>query len=87
MEGLRGGDIDLKPGDEIYVYTDGVTEATNVSNELFGIDRMLEALNTDRNAELDQIDTNVRDSISRFVGDAPQFDDITMLIFRYNGNN
>lgn len=89
MEGLRfrGGDIDLEPGDEIYVYTDGVTEATNVSNELFGIDRMLEALNTDRDAELDQIDTNVRDSISRFVGDAPQFDDITMLIFRYNGNN
>ena len=87
MEGLRfrGGDMELKKGDVIYVYTDGVTEATNAEDELFGMDRMLDALNIDINAELEQIDTNVRSAIDDFVADAPQFDDITMLTFRYNG--
>ena len=89
MEGLRfrGGDFDLKKGDTIYVYTDGVTEATNIEGELFGLDRMLDALNIDIHADMQQIDTNVRDAIDAFVMDAPQFDDITMLTFRYNGLN
>ncbi len=87
MEGLKfhGGDMELQKGDVIYVYTDGVTEATSAENELFGLDRMLDALNIDVNADLQQIDTNVRSSIDDFVQDAPQFDDITMLTFRYNG--
>ena len=87
MEGLRfrGGERELQEGEVIYVYTDGVTEATNAENELFGLDRMLDALNIDVNAELKEIDTNVRKAIDAFVKDAPQFDDITMLTFRYNG--
>lgn len=87
MEGLkfRGGDIDLQKGDVIYVYTDGVTEATNAENELFGLDRMLDALNTDVSASVEAIDTNVRSAIDDFVEEAHQFDDITMLTFRYNG--
>ena len=87
MEGLRfrGGSIELKKGDTIYVYTDGVTEATEAGGELFGMDRMLDALNIDIHADLKQIDTNVRSAIDDFVMDAPQFDDITMLTFRYNG--
>ena len=87
LEGLsfRGGDLDLNKGDTVFIYTDGVAEATNSEGELFGNDRMLDALNADTHAELRQIDTNVRDAINTFVGDAPQFDDITMLCFRYNG--
>ena len=87
MEGLkfRGGDMELQNGDVLYVYTDGVTEATDSENELFGIDRMLDALNIDVNADVKDIDTNVRNAINAFVSDAPQFDDITMLTFRYNG--
>lgn len=87
MEGLkyRGGELDLNKGDTIFIYTDGVAEATNSEGELFGNDRMLEALNLDIHAELNQIDTRVRGAIDTFVGDAPQFDDITMLTFRYNG--
>lgn len=87
MEGLkfRGGEMELQAGDVIYVYTDGVTEATDNSNELFGIDRMLEALNINVSADVKDIDTNVREAIEAFVKDAPQFDDITMLTFRYNG--
>ena len=87
MEGLRfrGGEMELEKGDVIYVYTDGVTEATDSKNELFGLDRMLDALNSDRNADVEAIDANVRAAIDGFVMDAPQFDDITMLTFRYNG--
>ena len=87
MEGMvfRGGDMELQKGDVIYVYTDGVTEATDAESELFGLDRMLGALNTDVNADVVDIDTNVRSAIDMFVKDAPQFDDITMLTFRYNG--
>ena len=87
MEGLkyRGGELDLNKGDTIFIYTDGVAEATNSEGELFGNNRMLEALNLDIHAELNQIDTRVRGAIDSFVGDAPQFDDITVLTFRYNG--
>ena len=87
MEGLkfRGGSMDLKKGDTIYVYTDGVTEATDADGNLFGLDRMLDALNQNINMDLKGMDTNVRNAISRFIVDAPQFDDITMLTFRYNG--
>ena len=89
MEGLKfnGGEVELQEGDVIYVYTDGVTEATDSEKELFGLDRMLDALNTDVNADPKQIDTNVRTAIDAFVKDAPQFDDITMLTFRYNGGH
>ena len=87
MEGIgfRNGTMELEAGDTVYVYTDGVTEATNGAHELFGLDRMLDALNADVNADLWAIDKNVRNSIAGFVGEAPQFDDITMLSVRYNG--
>ena len=87
MNGIsfRGGSMTLGAGDIVYVYTDGVAEATNEKNELFGIDRMLDAINADLKADLKVIDTAVRDSVKEFVGEAPQFDDITMLTLRYNG--
>lgn len=87
MDGLkfRTGEVDLEHGDTLYIYTDGVAEATNSSGELYGTDRMLDALNSDPSAKLDQIDKTVRKSIDEFVADAPQFDDITMLTFRYTG--
>ena len=89
MEGMRfhGSETELKKGDTLYIYTDGVTEATNSGNVLFGTDRMLDALNKDVTADVEQIDTNVRSAIDLFVKEAPQFDDITMLTFRYNGTD
>ena len=66
----------------LFVYTDGVTEATNQEEELFGENRMLDALNIDSSASPNEIISNVKNEISRFVGDAPQFDDITMLCFK-----
>ncbi len=75
----------LEPGDTFFVYTDGVTEATNASNELFGTKRMLEALNKNPDADPQTLLDNVSEDISSFVKEAKQFDDITMLAFQFNG--
>ena len=78
-------EFELHPGDSIFVYTDGVPEAANGKDELFGTDRMLEALNKDPNATLRATLKNVADSIEDFADGADQFDDLTMLGFTYNG--
>ena len=78
--------FELHPGDSLFVYTDGVTEATNAKNELFGTDRMLAALNREPNAAPHELLRAVRSDIDVFVGDAPQFDDITMLGFHFEGS-
>jgi sigma-B regulation protein RsbU (phosphoserine phosphatase) len=79
-------DFQLEPGDTIFVYTDGVPEATDASNELFGTERMLETLNAQPDASVEEILHNIKDGIDAFVKDAPQFDDITMLAFHYKGS-
>ncbi len=83
MEGLpfKEHEFEIHPGDSLYVYTDGVTEATDSNNELFGEDRLIAALNSDPEAEPKELLENVKNSIDEFVGEAPQFDDITMLSF------
>ncbi|MDO5146510.1 MAG: PP2C family protein-serine/threonine phosphatase [Eubacteriales bacterium] len=78
-------EIKLEPGDTLFVYTDGVAEATNHENELYGTDRMLAALNQDSKASPQRLLTVVREEIDAFVGSAEQFDDITMLSLRYHG--
>lgn len=75
----------LEPGDSFFVYTDGVPEATNEKKELYGTERMLAALNRESDAQPEQILANVTEDINSFVGEAEQFDDITMLSFRYLG--
>jgi anti-sigma regulatory factor (Ser/Thr protein kinase) len=77
--------IMLNPGDIIYVYTDGVTEANNRNHELFGEKRMLEALDLPCNGDMILLNKNIRDSINAFIDGSQQFDDITMLNLKYNG--
>ena len=77
--------IDLEPGAKLFVYTDGLTEATSAENLLFGTERMTEALRRGENGSPEQIMETVADAVNRFVGSAPQFDDLTMLCVRYNG--
>ena len=88
MEGMRfrEHEFELHPGDSLFVYTDGVAEATNAQEELFGTDRMLTALNRDPGAAPETLLRTVRQDIDAFVGDAPQFDDITMLGLHYLGS-
>ena len=78
-------EFELNPGDTLFVYTDGVPEAENAAQELFGTDRMLQALNKDPAASPKKVLGNVMDGISAFVKDATQFDDITMLCMKYIG--
>lgn len=82
---FKDHEFELKPGDSLFVYTDGVAEATNSSDELFGTDRMLDALNKDPDAKPERVLENVMDGIEEFVQGAEQFDDITMLALSYNG--
>ena len=88
MEGMRfrEHEFELKPGDSLFIYTDGVAEATNADNELFGSDRMLKALNKEPDAMPEQLLANVRDGIQEFVQGAEQFDDITMMSLKYFGD-
>ena len=85
MEGTQysGGSMQLKPGDKIFLYTDGVTEATNAAQELYGIKRLEETLAQNTALPPAQLLATVKDDIDTFVGDAPQFDDITMLCVEY----
>ncbi len=80
-------EITLNKGDKVFLYTDGVPEATDSENKLFTIDRMVEALNSDKNGSPESIIKTVRKNVAEFTGDAPQFDDITMLCFEYKGKS
>ncbi len=75
----------FRAGDCLFVYTDGVTEATNVKNEMFGEERLLETLNQSPDAGPKEIIHRMRGAVDRFAAGVPQFDDITMLCLRYHG--
>ena len=87
MDGMQYKDYELRlsPGDKIFVYTDGVPEATDADNRLFGKERMLEALNKAADKTPEEILQSVRDGVDAFVKDAEQFDDLTMLCLEFKG--
>ena len=78
-------EMELKPGDKLFLYTDGVAEATRRGEELFGTKRMLDALNKDPDADPTALLRNVRRAVDEFVGEDEQFDDLTMMAFEYKG--
>lgn len=75
----------MNPGDCLFVYTDGVTEAMDKDGHFFGKKRMVDALNRDPHSSVQKLIKNVRSAISDFTGEADQFDDITMLCLEYRG--
>ena len=85
MEGVRyrASELTLYPGDRLFLYTDGVPEATNTENKLYGEDRLIAFMNRNAAAEATQLLPALKANIDEFVGEAPQFDDITMLMFDY----
>ena len=87
MEGMRfrQHSFELHPGDRLFVYTDGVPEATNAENELFGNERMLDVLNSQPARKPHALLEAMKRESDVFVGGAPQFDDITMLCLDYFG--
>ena len=87
MEGIRYTEyvLSMNPGDKIFVYTDGVPEATGSSGEMFGVERMIEALNSCAERSPEEILRKVKRAVDDFVGDAEQFDDLTMMCLEYKG--
>ena len=87
MEGIRYKEYSLvlEPGSTLFVYTDGVPEATDPDEHMYGTDRLLRLLNRSKEKNLKELLKAVREDVSIFVREAPQFDDLTMLCVRYNG--
>ena len=87
MEGVRYTEyeLSLKPGDKLFLYTDGVPEATDKAEKMFGTDRMIDSLNKNKDADPCLLLKNVRASVNSFAGDCEQFDDLTMMCLEYKG--
>ena len=87
MEGVRYREYSLQmsPGDKLFVYTDGVPEATSSNGKMFGTERMVAALNTCLDGSPEAVLKRVKEAVDTFVDDAEQFDDLTMLCLEYRG--
>ncbi len=87
MEGIpyRLYTLDLVPGDTLFLYTDGVTEASDEVLAMFGEDRLKASLDANGALDVESLCKRVRVDVDAFVGGAPQFDDMTMLALRYMG--
>ncbi len=87
MEGMSYHDYEftIEPGGAVFVYTDGAPEATSADQELFGTERMIQAINKDPQADAKGLIRQMKEGVDGFVGSAPQFDDLTMLAIRYKG--
>ena len=75
----------LQPGDQLFIYTDGLPEATDINGNRFEMERVTESLNRHKDSELKELLTSIRGDVDDFVGEAEQFDDLTMLTFLYKG--
>ena len=87
MEGVkyRQYELQLNPGDKLFLYTDGVPEATDADKNLFGTERMIGALNKSKDSTPKEVLRGVREAVDSFVKEAEQFDDLTMLCLDYRG--
>jgi len=85
MEGIRFKEnkIILEPGDELFLYTDGVVEATDVDKQLYGEDRLIRCLNDNIGKDVREMCSCVKKDVDTFYEGAPQFDDITELSFKF----
>ena len=81
----REYELTLEPGAELFLYTDGLPEATDAEGNMFGTERMLTILNEGKETVPDHILKKVRDGVDGFVNGAEQFDDLTMLCLEYKG--
>jgi phosphoserine phosphatase RsbU/P len=88
MEGISYKElfIDLRPKDALFIYTDGITEAMNLKQELFSDEKLLLDACQAGTTEVEEFVKNIRERVVKFVDGAPQSDDITMLMLKYNGN-
>ena len=84
--GFADRSFELRSGDTLLVYTDGVPESATADRTFYGTDRLETFLNEHREQSLEQLVKGLRDDVAAFAGGAPQSDDITVLAVTYNGN-
>jgi sigma-B regulation protein RsbU (phosphoserine phosphatase) len=77
--------VRLAPGESLLAYTDGVGEAFDEEGGLFGLDRLVAAIESAPSRDPKALGATVREAVRRFAGSAPQSDDITILTLRYRG--
>ena len=80
---LRKTSLRLQPGDIVVAYTDGITEAMNMQEEEWGMERFMAAIRTAAEEGAHSVLNNVRDRLIRFVGNHPQYDDMTLIALRF----
>lgn len=80
---FKEGKVQLEAGDKIFLYTDGIPEATNSENKMYGSGRLQSTLNEYRDKTPEELLGEIKADVERFVADAPQFDDMTMLCLEY----
>jgi serine phosphatase RsbU (regulator of sigma subunit) len=90
LGGMEGADykeyeLKMEPGSKLFIYTDGIPEATNSNVELFGTERLVHALRMAEKRSPQEIIEHVNSIVKDFVKEAPQFDDLTMLCLEYLG--
>ena len=87
MSGMkyRNNEIRLQPGDKLFIYTDGVPEANNSENQMFGLDGLEASIHSVKDRSPEEILKHIKADVDEFVGEAPQFDDQTMLCIEYCG--
>jgi len=75
----------FEPGDSIFIYTDGLTDAVNCNDEMYGEERLCQAINDSSHLDFQHRLLSIKNNVERFMGSEPPADDMTMLIFEYNG--
>jgi sigma-B regulation protein RsbU (phosphoserine phosphatase) len=79
---MSNRNVEIEPGDVVILYTDGVPDAINATEEEFGLDRLIQVANTNRHRSAPEIVDAIRRSVTRFVGGTPQFDDLTLVVLK-----
>jgi sigma-B regulation protein RsbU (phosphoserine phosphatase) len=82
---LEEAAAEMKPGDTVVLYTDGITEAINEKGEAFGEGRLAQAVRSNRSLTAEELIHKIQDEVIAFAGTQPQYDDITLLIVKVNG--
>ena len=87
IEGARYSEyrMQLQPGDRLFLYTDGLPEATDAADEMFGMRRLLDVLNENTQCSVTETLVHMKEAVREFVDGAEQFDDLTMLCLEYKG--
>jgi sigma-B regulation protein RsbU (phosphoserine phosphatase) len=83
---VQEASVYLGPGDGVVLYTDGITEAANTANELYGLERLCEVVSQHWEASADAIKQAIVDDVTRHIGDQKVYDDLTLVVLKHVGD-